>query len=176
MQIRYSKRSRKKITLAIAICLTLIVGGTWLAHSFQMWPFQKQQSRPNVEKNNSDLTNPQTKDKIVDKNKNVDVTKTANEVPISEETTIKITQLTQSDGNVTYMATVTNPGKTGTCSAVFTNSTAQPVTKVTETSDGKCGPVSIPEAQFVAIGTWSLTLRYYSNNMQAVVTQEINIK
>lgn len=168
------KVTRKRALIATGFIVAAILFSIWYTHHFQIWPFHTKVNT--VEKNGSDLTNSQTKAKAGETNKNVDTTKNTSEIPISTTTSVQITQLVQDDQKVTYSAKITDPSSSGTCSAVFTNPAAQPVTSVTTTSSDTCGPVSIPNAQFVTLGIWKLTLRYYADNLQAVATQEINIK
>lgn len=109
-------------------------------------------------------------------NDNVDTTKNTAEVPVSNETTLVITNLYQEGNNVIYQAKVTNPGASGTCSAVFTNSVSKPVTYTSNISGGDCGPFTLSINNFDSVGSWLLTLRYYSGNEQVVATKNIELK
>lgn len=106
----------------------------------------------------------------------VDTSKNTAEIPVSKDTTLEITKLEQNTQGVTYAASITNPGATGTCSAVFTNTGAKPVTQVNAVTGVTCGPYVVPSASFDMIGSWLLTLRYYNDSTQAVATQTIEVE
>ncbi len=108
-------------------------------------------------------------------NINVDTSKNTTEVPVSTEVKLIIDQLSEDNGSVLYRATVTNPGESGTCSAEFTNPNSKPVTKVTDATGGICGPVSLSVNEFDSLGSWTLTLRYYTGDTQAVATKTLQI-
>jgi len=177
MKVR-QKKNRKKLVIAIIILVVLVVAGfgyLWYSHHFQIWPFTPKDTET-VELNNSDSTNPQTKNDANKPVKGVDPTKSSSEIPVSKDTTIKLTSLTQDGQQIVYSASITNPASTGVCSATFTKDGSQPVTKTDTISGNECGPFYITATSFDSIGTWTLTLRYYANDVQAVATSTIEVK
>lgn len=169
------------LIIIIFVGVLALAGLTSAAYHYQYWPFAPASD-------NSNKPSPEEQGKldkkkaIEDKGKsqtsstNVDASKSPNTIPVSTTTSVEITNLQQSNGKVIYAATVTNPAGSGTCSAVFTNDIAKPVTRTTGADGTSCGPVSIPESEFSAIGTWTLTLRYYTDGTQAVTTKTIDVK
>ena len=176
MKIKQKKNKKKLIALLLALAVIIVIGGyTWYSHHFQIWPFAPKDAKT-VELNNSDATNPQTKDDANTQVKGVDPTKNSSEVPVSKDTTIQMTSLTQSGQQVVYSASIANPASTGVCSATFTKDGSQPVTKTETIYGSECGPSYISANSFDSVGTWTLTLRYYANDVQAVVTSTIEVK
>lgn len=173
-----SKTNRKTPIIATAVVLCILGIGIVGTYKLGIWPFHNRIQSTIEEENKSDATNPQTKaspkgeitqDPALE-NKNTD------EIPVSTETSVSITELSQNNGKVAYSAEIINPGTSGTCSAVFTNDVAKPVTRTTSTTSSACAKVEIPELEFSAVGTWTLTLRYYTNVTQAVATKTIEVK
>lgn len=139
-------------------------------------PFYVDQS--NLDKNDAqnDPTLKRKDDVVIDDSQSFDVNKDSSEIPESANVSLSIDSLKQADGRITYSATISNPAAKGTCSVVFTKDGSKPVTRVDETQTNKCGPISIPELEFESVGTWIMTLRYYSNNTQAVTTKTIEVR
>ncbi len=104
------------------------------------------------------------------------VDKTTNEIPVSTSMSISIDTLTEQNGTITYAGTVTNPVAGGICSAVFTSKINRPITLSPDYSTGRCGPGTISANAFTSIGTWTLTLRYFTNTTQVSVSKDINIQ
>ena len=102
--------------------------------------------------------------------------KTTNQIPPSTVMTMTIDTLEEKNGTVTYSGTVTNPVPNGACSAVFSSKINRPVTSTPIYSNGTCGPASIPAADFTSIGTWTLTLSYFTNDSQVSASKDINIQ
>ncbi len=136
-------------------------------------PFYKPQSEANSSVSDSTL---KSKADIASTNTDSgNTSKNTGDVPVSATTTININSVIQSDGMITYDAAVVNPGDNGTCSAVFTKDGSKPVTRVSNTHSDECGPVSIPELEFESVGMWTLTLRYYTNEAQAIATKTVEV-
>ena len=102
--------------------------------------------------------------------------KTTNQIPVSTTMSILIDTLTEQNGTVTYAGTVTNPVAGGICSAVFTSKINRPITLSPTYSAGKCGPGTVPASSFTSVGTWTLTLRYFTNTTQVSTSKDINIQ
>ena len=102
--------------------------------------------------------------------------KTTNQIPVSTAMSIVIDTLVEQNGAVDYSGTVTNPVAGGACSAVFTSKINRPITLSPTYSAGKCGPDTISANSFTSIGTWTLTLRYFTNTTQVSVSKDINIQ
>lgn len=131
-----------------------------------------------LDKNNAqnDPTLKRKNDVVANDVQSFDVNKDSSEIPESTNVSLTIDLIEQANGRITYSATVSNPAGKGTCSVVFTKDGSKPVTRVDETQTNKCGPISIPELEFESVGTWIMTLRYYSNNTQAVTTKTIEVR
>ena len=178
MKIKESNnKTTKKVIINIIIILTslalvlLILG---LVGTINLTGLFNNKATGQVETNK---TKTQTEKKINPINNNVDSSKTTEEIPVAKDTGIEIARLDQGTNSVTYSATITNPGASGACSAQYTNQNNRPVTLPVIASEGNtCGPASISNASFTSTGEWTLTLRYYTDNTQAIATKTIEIK
>ncbi len=104
------------------------------------------------------------------------INKTTNQIPVSTSMSISIDTLIEQNGTVNYSGTVTNPVVGGNCSAVFTSKINRPITLSPTYSAGKCGPDTISANSFTSIGTWTLTIRYFTNTTQVSASKDINIQ
>lgn len=106
--------------------------------------------------------------------------KTTDQIPVSDTLEASIDELGQSGGYVTLVGSVTNAKTSGSCSVAFTNPNDRPITRTvnaTLTGDKAiCETVKIPETEFSFLGEWTATLRYYSNDTQAVAERKITIQ
>lgn len=179
--MRKIKRNKtvKLIVLLVSLAVLLIAG--WLAYAYktQSWPFDKSQTAQEQQKiteaNTTDSLNTQKKDGMIagSKSEYVDTQKTSDQIPVSDDLSVKILSVGQSEnGIVSYSASANKPA--GTCSATFTHELGKPVIRNSDTTDGKCS-AEISAMEFDALGEWTLTLRYYSNNAQAVATQTVKV-
>lgn len=157
----------------------LVVAG-YLGFSY----YKPKASNSSEDKNSPVVTQPTTTDSSTPNTSqtekgvtgSVDASKTTADVPVSKEVTVRIDQLSRVGNDIVYQATVTNPGNIGTCSAVFTKDGAKPVTQDNNTTSGSCGPFKISNYKFDMLGSWLLTLRYYTDSSQAVATKTIEIR
>jgi hypothetical protein len=172
--MKIQKASHKKAIILSVIGALLIVAA---ATAYYL----KIQSDNAIEKshekaNSSDSQNPQSKSNLPSTDStNVDPSKSTDEVPVKQDASLIITKLEQSGGSVSYAATFDGIDGNGTCSAQFTASGAKPVTSTTKASGQECS-ASISEVNFNLIGTWTLTLRYYTANTQVTATKAINVQ
>jgi len=184
MKIQSPKKSWKKRTIIASSVLLVVVSGlTAFAYYTESWPFEHSSDgstkpSPKEQAKIDKETAIKDKEKTQASSPNVDASQSTDQVPISTTAAVEIVDLHQSNGSVVYSATISNSGSSGTCSAVFSNNAnaAQPVTRTIASSGSSCGPVSIPEVEFSAIGQWTLTLRYYTGDAQAVATKTIEVK
>lgn len=177
MHIQRKRTTKKRLFVAFALFLVAFIAIA-LAYHFQTWPFQSPQEtiQQKLEKQNkSDATNPTTKAESAKASDDVDSSKTTDDIPTSASESIEITKLIQSGGAITYEAKINGTSGGGTCSAVYSNDIAKPVTRTSDANGDMCGPVSISAGEFSTLGTWTLTLRYYSNNTQVVTSKKIDI-
>lgn len=169
---------KKRLIIIFSVAILVLAGLTAASYHYQYWPFTPTTHKPSPEE--QDKLNKEKavedKEKSQTTSPDVDASRPTTSVPVSTTVSLEVTSLLQSDSNVTYAATITNPGESGTCSAVFTNDIAKPVTRTTDANGTSCGPVSIPELEFSAVGQWTLTLRYYSSGIQAVATKTVEVK
>lgn len=181
MQKNHSSKRIRIALLLLAAASLLFIGWLVYAQKNSSWPFGGD-SRTDDEENITtsdagDSLSDQKKDDMTSgsKSENVDTQKSVTEIPISEELSIRIESLTQQgDGTVSYRAASTG-SKSGTCSATFTHKLGKPVIRNSNTSDGTCS-ATVPAMEFDALGEWTLTLRYYSNNAQAVASQTVMVQ
>lgn len=175
-----NNQATKRQTLLFLIGGGVVLVGIYfaLAHHFLYWPFQApstaQQHAQDVAANSQPTK--KTEAPTSSTNPNVDATKTTDEIPSNTSVSATITQLEQQNGQVTYAADLNDKAQNGTCAAEYTSDGARPITSTTNALNGICGPVSTPDVQFTKLGTWTLTLRYYVNNTQAVTSKTIIIK
>lgn len=175
MKNKYSQKrflAYSLITLILLAATLFVLEKTRLTN-FIKDPFYKPQPEANSSVSDSTL---KSKANLASTNTDAgDTSKNTGNIPVSPTTTINIDSVVQSDGMVTYNATIISPGGSGTCSAMFTKDGSKPVTRVSNTSSDKCGPVSIPELEFESVGVWTLTLRYYTNETQAIATKTVEV-
>ncbi len=175
-----NKQTKKNIIYALIATLVFLLVLFFLEKSrvtdILKDPFYTDPSA--LDKNNAqnDPTLKRKNDVATDKDQPFDANKDSSEIPKSTNISLTIDLLEQANGRITYSATVSNPADKGTCSVVFTREGSKPVTRVDETQTEKCGPISIPELEFESVGPWLMTLRYYSNNTQAVATKMIEVR
>lgn len=174
------QKSKSKIIWALLLVILLAFAGyVAYAYYYHHWPFTNTQPEVTEQQktiaNNSDSQNPQTKDSVAvsSKSDNVDTQKTTDEIPVAQNLSVSIDSLKQTDSSVDYKATASQSVK-GTCSATFTSDIGKPVVKNSETNDGVCSG-SVPILEFDALGTWKLTLRFYTDNTQAIATKDITV-
>lgn len=175
MKIEYKNDKKKRtIFLTVVSILAVLALAIFFTHHYQVWPFAKQAAEE-VRQNNIDATNNQTKTNVKPII-GVDSTKNNSEVPVSDTTSLTITDLSQTGQTITYSADITNPSANGVCNASFTKEASLPVVRNDEPTNSKCGPISISANTFDSLGEWTLTLRYFADNTQAVATAKIEIK
>lgn len=181
MNIRNKKSQLPQKIAWLCAVLAIIGVGTYVVYSLHIWPFSTT-PRQSIQDaaNSSDATNPQQKQNTpsTESLKGTGVDKTTNEIPTATGGSLEITKLNQQNGQVSYAASISGVQTPGTCSALFenVNKAARPVTRVTNSTATSCPDTSIPETEFVALGSWTLTLRYYVNDSQLVATKTIEVK
>jgi len=182
MKLQSRKTHTKNRIILGCLVLVLLVGFMGFSYAKKTWPVNLWTSTPTSDsssiktKEMNDQQSVDDKASIEDRSPDVDVSQTTNNVPVSPTTTIEVSDLSQSNGAINYTAKISGASTGGTCNANFSNDIARPVSRTTSASNGACGPVSIPETEFSTIGQWKLTLRYYTNDTQAVITKDIEVK
>jgi len=181
-KIQPKKTNKKRILIILTVVsLLLLIGFTAYAYSNNTNLVDKSNEQNSTKEESTPDTQPTSKSSIDDEDAkapvqsdDVDITQPANEVPVAEKTTVTITELSQNNGNVSYRSDVSG-NQNGTCSALFESDRGKPVTRTTETANGSCA-ASIPAMEFDAPGTWTLTLRFYTDNTQAIAKKDIVIR
>lgn len=158
--------------LLVIVAVILVAVG--VAYAINVLPSQDNKS-PQVQTSEGTESD---KSRIPETNSNSD--KTTDEIPVSTKMSASIDELDQSSGAVTFRGSVSGSGADGECSISYTNPNDKPVSRVFKpvVSNGtaSCGPVEVSEQEFSYLGDWTLTFRYYSNNLQAVTTKIISIR
>ena len=182
MNVRSKQKRNPKLIITIVIAVVLVAGYSVTAYAAHLWPFPDDSSSTNTQTQQQDPSegsDPSDKNNApsTTSNKNVDATKTSNEIPENTTLTLTITDLSQDDNNgtINYTANLDDTNQTGSCVAEFTTDGAKPVTSTTNANQGVCGSVKIPDVEFTKLGTWTLTLHYYTNNTQVVATKTIDV-
>lgn len=176
---RNNTSSRKLITLMITGVFLLALGA-YTAYAYKVGPFAYLQEKEKEDAaSRSDATNPQQKANLpsVEEEAKTGANKTTDEIPVADSGTLQITALEQRDTNIIYAASLQNATTQGTCSALFehTAGAARPVTRVTTPTADGCPETTISQVEFVARGTWKLTLRYFVNDTQLVATKTFEV-
>lgn len=179
MKIQRAKRSHKK-PLFLTLFLVILLGLAYLvyAYSTDAWPFQKSETADPSSANDSKIQGAASdtqKNKLPATNENIDPTKTTDQIPVAENATATIDELSQNGGNVTYRASIAGMPDGATCSAEFSSSIGKPVIRVGNVTGQTCS-ATVPSLEFDYIGTWKLTLRVYSGDTQAVAEREVAIQ
>ncbi len=179
MKINTTKK-RPFVPILAFMLIALLAGWLMYVYSTHQWPFTgTPASTTSSQHNNTSASDNQTLRQKKDipaspQSPNVDTTKTTADIPVANNLSVAIDTVKADNNEVSYTATAKGT-MTGTCSAVFTSKLGKPVTITSDTTTGKCqGSVSAME--FDALGTWTLTLRYYANNTQAVATSTVEVR
>lgn len=161
----------KKIIVIIIVVVTLLAA----AVATFLW-LNQSSSDTNNSQNNSQTQQDATKDNVPTSSTSddVDVTENTSEIPLSNDTSISIENLSQVDGSLTYSIKVQGDGD-GTCAALFSRADSKPVSQTVKASGNACTG-TISEYEFDSLGEWNLTVRYYVNGRQSTATQNITIR
>lgn len=177
--IQKKKQSKKVVFLIVLIVLLFTASGAVFYYQTRSNPQptttnttseETQPSSPNIEAESNDkgsVINPPVND-------TTDNNTTTDNVPQAKSISIAINKLEQSNGYVVYRSTVAG-ADAGTCSATFTNNYGKPVVKNSPMTNMVCEG-SVNEMEFDALGTWTLTIRFYNNNTQASDTRKVEIR
>ncbi len=187
MKITKKKKKQKKyISLALLILLLVVfvLYGFYVLNKDEESSSQKDgiASTEKTSKKSSGLSNQQdiaksSGDEKADTAKsdpNVDANANPANIPTSQVASVSITNLEQRDGSVSYSAQVEG-FSTGLCSASFTSKLGRTVAKTTQINNNTCSQ-SINEMEFDALGEWTLTLRVYHENTQAIAERNVTIQ
>lgn len=161
---------------APAILIALVSYGLF-SHHYHWWPFT--QNVTTVEK----TVNTSPKNSNVPAKSDAQATpssgKTSNEVPVSPAASASITELADADGKIQFSANIQGLAAGGTCVLTFSNPNDRPVTKqfapITKAGAVACA-TSVPAYEFSYLGTWAVSLHYYSGSQQVTAGGEVNVK
>lgn len=176
-----SNPSRKKILIIIAVILAVLIvaAGTLFAlekqrvTDFVKDPFYVSDFEKSEEQTKND---PTTQDKeSVGSTPGVDQNKSTDQIPISSESSLRISNSSSSVSSVTVEVAITNPSDSGMCSFTFSKNGARPVAKSATPSNSSCS-ITVPTQEFEMIGEWSIEVRYFANENQAVTNGTIDVK
>jgi len=101
-------------------------------------------------------------------------TTTSDQVPISENITVSITEINQTSGTVSTSASIQGIQSDGTCVFTYT-SDDKPVVRQVTSSNQRCS-TSIPEVEFTKIGNWNLNVTFYNDSQKAETDQSVTIQ
>jgi hypothetical protein len=106
--------------------------------------------------------------------------KTSQDVPVSADLSVTNVRASEQGSAVSASADIGGAKDvSGNCVFTFSNDLAKPVVRqVAPTggaSDLSCNTGDINNVEFSVIGTWKLTVNYYTNNQQASGTGSIDI-
>ncbi len=176
----------KKIIIATAITVVLLAGAALLYAKTRHTPTtntstQKSSSSTNANSQsnttgtNSQTTPPSAKGSTVQKTPGVSSDQTTNQVPVSQTSSISITSLNETSGNVNIAVAITNPASSGVCTFTFTKTGARPVTHTVNTTTSACS-ASIPSLEFSMVGDWQVEADYFANNTQTTTTGTVTVQ
>lgn len=98
------------------------------------------------------------------------------DVPVNEAASLSISQLEQTDNEVTLNSSLSGADQAGTCVASFTHPGGRPVIReFPSNGQNGCGSLTIPAIEFSALGEWQLTLRFYNEGEQVIARESIVI-
>ncbi|HSE61262.1 MAG TPA: hypothetical protein VLA88_03120 [Candidatus Saccharimonadales bacterium] len=94
----------------------------------------------------------------------------SDKVPDKKDATVTIVRLEQKGNEVIIEGDVTGAADGATCVAEFTTPMDNPVNGEAKLVDNntKCGPITLPAADFAYLGNWSVTLTVYTGGGKAV--------
>ena len=163
-------RSKKVIISAIVLFIILLASSVFAYKYF---------TKPETDKNADDPTITSAKDLQAEKpnNQKSDSTPsgvTAQEVPISQNLSVNISNFNQADGMVTSKAGITGSNTDGNCVFTFSSNDSRPVVEQTSSNKGSCA-INISEVRFDKIGVWNLDVTFFQNNTKASATKQVTI-
>ena len=172
---------RSKFLRIISICfaaLLLIGGGLYALEKTRVTnivqdPFYVSDEQKTEDATKNDPTNNGKGDAM--NTEGVDSNKSTDDIPQSTTASISINSTTQSSGTISTDISIENNSQNGVCSFTFTKENARPVVRSVDTSSNSC-KVSIPEQEFEMIGTWNLSVHYFSNNTQATAEGTVSVR
>lgn len=183
MRINTKKNTSKKKIILIVSGIVLVVAGI-LAYTESQHitnivknPFYKPTKTESTTAKNEEATkkDPTTATPKSEPAEGVSKSQTTDDVPVAKTTSIAITQLEQSNGNVNLTTSITNPANSGTCTFTFTSQGTKPVVSQAATTSSTCS-TSIPDYQFSMIGDWQVKVNYFANDTITTTTGSITIQ
>lgn len=174
-----SRRKVLPIILAVLV-LSILAGGTYLYvhHRNNQAAVQKQKAQDEAQTNSAkkSVGSKVSTSKTGSASGNSD--KTSDQIPTSTNLTATISLFSQADHMVNAAATI-NTSQAGTCVISFTTDGSKPVSKTvdsTNTGNSQQCSVSINEVEFDKLGTWNLSIIFYtSDNTKVEASREVTI-
>lgn len=159
----YKSTVRRKYFAALIVIL--LAAGAGIAYIYILGQDPTKNYTPKYEVKSSKNSSSSTSESDAEKEGvNIDsLPNTTDQVPASSEGTIDIVDLNQATGFVNAKASTANFVATK-CVYQFTSDGAKPVVRESE----NCNAISVPQADFEKIGTYSLTVTAYNANMKLV--------
>jgi cytoskeletal protein RodZ len=179
-----TKRSISKKKIALIVAGIVLVAAGILAYTETQHitniiknPFYKPAKTKSVteQKEAETKSDPTTSPPKSQPTEGVNKSQTTDDVPVTKTTSLSITQLNQSNGNVNLTTSITNPASSGTCTFTFTSQGTKPVVSQASTTGDTCS-TSIPDYQFSMIGDWQVKVNYFANDTITTTTGSITIQ
>lgn len=183
MRINTKKNTSKKKIILIVSGIVLVMAGV-LAYTETQHitnivknPFYKPAKTKSTATKNEEATkkDPTTAAPKSEPAEGVSKSQTTDDVPVAKTTSIAITKLEQSNGNVNLTTSITNPASSGACTFTFTSQGTKPVVSQATTTGDTCS-TSIPDYQFSMIGDWQVKVNYFANDTITTTTGSITIQ
>ena len=165
------KNNNKRTIIVLTLLALLIVAGV-AAYYFVKNQDPTKNYKPMYDTSTSKDSTQTDNDSVKDNPSQSNLPTTSEEVPSATEGSIKIVQLNQADGYINAKAETAN-FSTQTCVYQFSSEGARPITRELE---GNCAGISIPQAEFEKIGTYTLVVTAYGSDKKISSTQTLNVQ
>lgn len=164
----YAKFSNKRKVLVLAVLALIVAVAVWYVFFKDATPTYDPKYEPTTTKStpNEDTDTSETKTNPPGSEL------TSEDVPISSQGAVSITDLSQSEGYVNVATTVEN-FTVVSCVYQFTAEGARPIVKETA---GECKNASILENEFEKIGQYNFTVIVYGADDKLTATKVIDIR
>ena len=169
-------KSNKTVIIILSIIALLLIAGTALAYVKQVGPF----STPTTDTSSNTESDGDVTETPTAPTDDKSDEPTTDHIPVNTESTATIDILNQKNGYINFSATATNVAVGGTCTVVYSNANAKPVTKTfTAVANGTgitCASPQVSEQEFSYLGDWTVTFRYILNDKQITTEKTITIQ
>jgi len=169
-------KAKKTVIIILSIITLVLLTGTALAYVKKLGPF----STPSTNTSTTNESDGDESETPITPTDDKSEEPTTDQIPVETSSVAAIDILNQKNGYVNFSATATNIATGGTCTVVYSNTNAKPVTKtfaaIANGTGITCNSPQVSEQEFSYLGDWTVTFRYILNDKQATAEKTITIQ